>query len=157
VDWPHPLNSVSSLDLETGHGRRHVPKRMMAEWPRGRAPPREKEEEEEEVVEEELVREWKVGDVCECLDVVGAPLASLGRTELGGKLVPKKPGMYFKVRLDAVENVWPGFTSDDFPLVICKVTVASRRASPNSCSMLTLPWAACLLWSATWLFMVARV
>ena len=83
-----------------------------------------------EAVEEEGAREWKVGDVCECLDVVGAPLASLGRTELGGKLVPKKPGMYFKVRLDAVENVWPGFTSDDFPLVICKVIVDSRRVFP---------------------------
>jgi len=151
---------------------------MMAEWPRGRAPPRE-EEEEEQVVEEEGVREWKVGDVCECLDVVGAPLASLGRTELGGKLVPKKPGMYFKVRLDAVENVWPGFTSDDFPLVICKVIIDSTRVFPSSCRtltlgflgfgiqglglfpilcrILTLPWTAFPSWSAKRQFLVARV
>jgi hypothetical protein len=62
----------------------------------------------------------QVGDVCECLDMVGVPTKSLGRKQ-SGQLRPLLPGVYFKVRLEAVEFVWPGFTSETFPLIIAKV------------------------------------
>ena len=106
------------------HNRRLVPKRVHLEWPRSQPPPREADEEEEEGEVDDYI-EWKAGDVCECLDIVGAPLATLGLIDLGGKLVPKEPGMYWKVRVDAVEHVWPGFTEDTHPLIVCKVTRSS--------------------------------
>ena len=54
--------------------------------------------------------------------MVGAPLKSIGMHEISGHLTPLSPGLYFMVRLDQVEYVWPGFTEGTFPLVICKVS-----------------------------------
>ena len=72
---------------------------------------------------------WCVGDVCECLDMAGAPLKSLGFSDLAGRLTPLVPGMWFKVKLEAVEFVWPGFTEGTHPLVICKVNYVGVDAS----------------------------
>ena len=41
-------------------------------------------------------RVWKVGDVCECEDTVGATLQGLGISG-AGRLIPLPPGMYFKL------------------------------------------------------------
>jgi hypothetical protein len=120
VDWPHPLRSVNALDLHTP--RRLVARTVLAEWPRVKAPPREIRESEVVEEDEQEYIEWKVGDVCECQDMVGASMATLGRPELSGKLVPQRVPLYFKVRIDEVEYVWPGFTESNFPLVICRVT-----------------------------------
>lgn len=85
-------------------------------------PLRGAEEEEELVVEVEEEQQWKIGDVCECEDTLGASMVALGMPEFPGKLVPKPPGMYWRVKIDQVEHVWPGFTEENFPLVVCKVS-----------------------------------
>jgi len=123
IGWPKaPFEQTEGLDLAHGPSMHMAPRQVGFEWPRVGPPPSRKVEDDVEEEARDDYHIWHVGDVCECLDMVGAPLRSIGMAELPGRLTPQQPhGLYFKVRLEAVEFVWPGFTETTFPLVICKV------------------------------------
>ena len=122
IGWPKPpFEQTAGLDLAHTPSLHLPPRQVAFDWPRvGPPPPRKVEDDVEEEARDDY-HVWHVGDVCECMDMVGAPLRSIGMPELPGRLAPQHHGLYFKVRLEAVEFVWPGFTESTFPLVICKV------------------------------------
>lgn len=85
------------------------PKRVGRDWPFVSAMQRGIGDEDGDLVEEELEEvTWTAGDIGECCTMHGVPMASLGMDDIAGSLTGLPPGVWFKVRVDEVEHVWPG-------------------------------------------------